>query len=107
MRIPAILGLTVLLTACSSRCGAADPEAAKAILGRWACKDDRKPLVFEKDGVFKYGWEKVKGEWVMVPGTYKIGREKGRDIVRAKVAHKGVTLSVWYHLVKEDDGYTL
>jgi hypothetical protein len=52
-------------------------------------------VVFEKDGKFRYGWEKLNGAWVMAAGTFSMDA-KGKIV--AKVHYQGVALSPWYVL---------
>jgi uncharacterized protein (TIGR03066 family) len=53
--------------------GRADEKVPEGLIGTWQSQDaDRHPLVFEKDGTFKYGDKKVGGEWEMLTGTYTI-----------------------------------
>jgi hypothetical protein len=56
----------------------------REVLGRWVSQDeDKEPLVFEKDGSFKCGFVKEKGEWVMATGQYTITAE-GKIATKAK-----------------------
>lgn len=74
--------------------GAEDPT--KEVVGKWASQDDDKePLVFEKDGTFKCGFIKDKGEWVMATGTYTISAD-GK--IKARAKHGGASLSLHYTL---------
>src|SRR5947209_5580222 len=107
MRLLAACGMIGLLVTCLPPARAGDADAAKSLLGKWTTKADVRPLVFEKDGVLKCGWEKVNGEWLMVPGTYKIVKEKGIDKVETDVTYKGVRMQSWYRLLKDDAGYYL
>src|SRR4051812_19521829 len=107
MRLLAASGLIGLLISCPSSGRAGDTDAAKALLGKWTSKAGIRPLVFEKNGAFKYGWEKVNGEWLMVAGTYKIVKVDGIDKVETEITHNGVRLTSWYRLLKDEAGYYL
>ena len=75
---------------------AAEPAKDKDIVGTWHSQDDDKePLVFEKDGTFKCGFVKEKGEWVMAVGTYTISDDGKID---AKAKQGGTTLGLHYTL---------
>jgi hypothetical protein len=106
MHTRASVSLALLLLACPFY-AAEDVDAARAVLGKWVARGDIPPLVFEKDGVCKYGWGKADGEWVMVAGTYKLVKDKGIDKVETDITHKGVRLQSWYRLLKDETGYYL
>jgi uncharacterized protein (TIGR03066 family) len=77
------------------------PEASRHVIeelirtleelpGRWLSQDeDREPLVFEKDGSFKCGFVKEKGEWVMATGQYTLTAD-GK--IATKAEHGGSTV---------------
>jgi uncharacterized protein (TIGR03066 family) len=68
IRLAAIL--SVLTVAVSGR---ADEKVPDGLIGTWHSQDAEKhPLVFDKDGTFQYGDEKVDGAWKMRTGTYTI-----------------------------------
>lgn len=88
-----VCGLAVILAFTATAPAADVPES---LFGRWVSQDaEKKPVVFNKDGTCKYGWEKNDGQWVMVSGTYKM---EAADRARAKFEHGGVTLSLWWRL---------
>ncbi len=71
-------------------------DTPEALIGRWVSQDaERKPVVFNKDGTCRYGWEKKDGDWVMVSGTYAM---EAADRARARFEHGGITLSLWWRL---------
>ena len=77
---------------------AAAPAAdiPEALLGRWVAQDAEKtPVVFDKDGTCRYGWEKKDGKWVMVAGTFKL---EAADRAGARFEHGGIVLSLWWRL---------
>jgi hypothetical protein len=58
--------------------------------GRWLSQDgDKEPLVFGKDGSFKCGFIKEKGEWVMAAGQYTFTAD-GK--IATKAEHEGSML---------------
>jgi hypothetical protein len=60
------------------------------VVGRWVSQDvDREPLVFGKDGSFKCGFVREKGEWAMAAGQYVLTPE-GKITTRAE--HAGSTI---------------
>jgi hypothetical protein len=62
----------------------------KEVLGRWVSQDkDKEPLIFEKDGTFRCGFIKEKGEWVMARGQYTFLVPGKIDTV---ARHEGSTL---------------
>jgi hypothetical protein len=62
----------------------------EALPGRWLSQDeDKEPLVFEKDGSFKCGFVKEKGEWVMATGQYVLTAD-GK--IATKAEHGGSTV---------------
>jgi uncharacterized protein (TIGR03066 family) len=62
----------------------------QGVLGRWVSQDgDQEPLVFEKDGSFRCGFVKEKGEWVMAAGQYVLTAD-GK--IATKAEHGGSTV---------------
>jgi hypothetical protein len=72
----------------------AEEKVPEALVGTWHSQDaDKQPIVFEKDGTFRYGWEKVGGDWKMVTGKFTIDNT-GK--ITAELRHQGVVFSPWY-----------
>ena len=72
MKPTILLATTLSLLAVAQPCRS-DEKVPEGLIGTWQSQDAEKhPLVFEKDGTFKYGEEKVDGEWKLIAGTYTI-----------------------------------
>jgi uncharacterized protein (TIGR03066 family) len=81
--------LGVLLSGCALAAAGAD-EPNKELLGRWVSQDGAgEPLVFEKDGGFKCGFVKEKGEWVMAAGKYTVA---AGGKIKTEARYEGSTL---------------
>lgn len=94
MRFASTLCLCLLICIGPVLHGAEDPKTE--VIGKWISIDEGKqPLVFEKDGAFRRGFIKEKGEWLWATGKYSISAEGKIDTV---AEHGGVTLFTRYTL---------
>lgn len=94
MRFAPALCLGLLVCFAPILSGAEDPKTE--VIGKWVSQDeDREPLLFEKDGTFKCGFIKEKGEWVTATGKYTIFPD---GEIRAEAKRGGATLYLHYTL---------
>lgn len=67
-----------------------------SLVGRWVSANAEKhPLEFEKDGTFRYGWEKSASGWVLATGKYTV---EANGKIKGTIEREGVKLGTWYML---------